>query len=71
MRYVKRLTEAILSGVSHISGTPAFKEGVSREKSIKEGMAALNNSFLFREELGTQKNDETLPFPDRRLHVSD
>ena len=63
MRLEKRLTETIVSGVSHITGTPAFKQAMSKEKSLKEGMAALNNSFLFREELGTQKNAHYLCIP--------
>jgi hypothetical protein len=63
MRHEKRLAEVILSSVSHVTDTPAFKQSVLREKSLKEGMAALNNSFLFREELGTQKNARYLCIP--------
>ncbi len=63
MRVEKRLTERIASGVSYIVGTPTFKQAMSKEKSLKEGMVALNNSFLFREELGTHKNAQYLCMP--------
>lgn len=57
------LEELIRDGASQVLRHKEFNDWLKIQKSAKGGLAAINNSFLFREESKIRKNDKTLCIP--------
>lgn len=58
-----QLEELIHNGAAHVLQHSQFGDWLKSQKSTKDGLVAINNSFLFREELKTRKNSKYLCVP--------
>lgn len=57
------LTGIVMAGVQNVMDQSEFAEWLAVEPGHKDGHIGINNSFLFREELATVKNDKYLCVP--------